>query len=143
MRINARDLKRYGPRFQEHARREFGAQVSHKYRVSVRHARTYNGVVYASKAEMRRAVELDLLLKAGQIRSYRRQPLYQLGADFHYRADFEVMRHDGVHAEDVKGFETREFRRVKRLWRKYGPVNLVILKRARGWTAETIPAKSS
>jgi len=109
------------------------------YRTVPSARRTYDGVVYASRLEAKRAVELDMLLRAEAIRSWKRQPQYQLG-DLRYRADFEVVDENGtVHAEDVKGFETTAFRKVRKLWPKYQTIPLVILSGTPpGWNKETI-----
>ncbi len=111
-----------------------------KYGVAPKAARTYNGVVYHSKAEAKRAQELDLLLKGGAIREWRRQVTIKLGPDIKYRADFIVVDDAGViHAEDVKGYETPDFKRVRRLWQKYMDYPLVVLKRkGKGWARDVV-----
>ena len=101
----------------------------------------YNGVTYASKAEAKRAAELDKVDAWWWVG----QPKFRLGCPENvYVADFLVVTKDaikggGVRVEDVKGMETATFKRNKRLWKKYGPCDLVILKRkGNGWTTETI-----
>lgn len=89
----------------------------------------YQGVRYASKAEAKRAVELDLLVRAGEVLWWIGQPTYRLGcAENVYRPDFLVVTPRGVHVEDVKGKETAKFRRDRRLWKSYGPCDLHIIK---------------
>ncbi len=90
----------------------------------------YNGQPYASKAEAKRAENLDLLLRAGEIRGWLRQVTVCLGLpENRYRIDFLVFSLDGrAHAEDVKGVETEKFQHNKRLWKRYGPCPLHIIK---------------
>ena len=87
------------------------------------------GVRYASRTEARRAAELDLLQRAGEVRWWIGQVTVRLGCPENtFRVDFVVCEKDGgVHAEDVKAIETREFRRNKELWRKYGPFPLWVI----------------
>lgn len=104
----------------------------------------YNGVNYASRAEARRARELDLLLKAGKILDWIGQPTCRLGVPENvYRPDFLViagleaigfrdtlgglMREAGALRawyEDVKGHETQKFKRDCKLWAAYGRLPL-------------------
>lgn len=96
-----------------------------------------NGVRYASKAEGLQAEVLDLLQRVGKIRWWLSQVTVRLGCPENtYRVDFVVCEKDGsVHAEDVKAIETREFRRHKLLWAKYGPFPLHVI---RGKTLEIV-----
>ena len=114
----------------------------HKYGVAPKEDRTLDGIVYHSKAEMIRAGELKLLMKAGWF-ALRQVPL-QLTDDDRYVVDFFVQEPDGCrHFEDVKGVETPAFRRVRRLWLKYGPGRLTILKRKGDkWETEHIQGPS-
>lgn len=120
-----------------------------KYNVADAADRTYGvdkdgkPVVYHSAAEAARAQELDLLLRSKVITGYERQVEFQLGEDA-YVADFVV---DGFNprrvpetwVEEVKGFETREFKRVRRLWKKYGPCTMIIYKRkGNAWVVERL-----
>jgi hypothetical protein len=93
----------------------------------------YDGVRYDSRAEARRAAELDLLVKIGEITGWTRQVTFRLGCPENtYRVDFLVFGvcngKQVVWAEDVKGVETQTFKRNKRLWARYGPCPLHILK---------------
>ena len=111
---------------------------AHKYRAK---PKTINGIRYASTAEADRAAELELNVRAGLIRSFRRQPEYHLGCPENvYVADFEVTGKLGsLFTEDVKGVETPKFRRDKKLWAKYGPHPLLVMKRkGKGWKREII-----
>ena len=88
----------------------------------------YMGVLYDSRAEAKRAAELDMLVKTDSILWWIRQPPFTLGVpENKYRPDFLVVRHDGVHVEDVKGVRTAKFNRDVKLWRKYGPCPLHIV----------------
>ena len=119
--------------------------------VKPREQRTYNGVLYASKAESIRAQELDLLIRSGDVKFWIGQPLFRLGcAENTYRPDFLIIPNEDYGAancpwvEDVKGFETQSFKRHKRLWKAYGPCELRVLKRkGSGWTTEIVsPAEA-
>lgn len=108
--------------------------MAHKYRAK---PTEYNGVNYSSKAEAHRAQELDLMLAAGTIIEWVRQPVFRLGVpENKYVADFLVIREHTkdwpsgmeVWVEDVKGQELPAFKKNKRLWAKYGRLPLVILK---------------
>lgn len=92
----------------------------------------YNGIRYASKAEARRAAELELLQRAGQVIWWIPQVTIRLGCPENtYRVDFlvaEMSQHGlTVHAEDVKGWETPLFAKHKRLWTRYGPFPLHVI----------------
>ena len=100
-----------------------------------------DGVSYDSRQEACRAAELAAESAAGQIRGYLRQVTFRLGCEENrYRADFVVFGPDGIAwAEDVKGFETPAFLEVRRLWARYGPCPLIILKRGgKGWRREEV-----
>ena len=112
-----------------------------KYGVAAKADRTYDHVVYASKAEARRAHELDMLIKAGDVKSWTGQPRFKLGPDVVYVADFHVVAARTVlralmqcvtcpreWIEDVKGHETATFKFKKKLWKKYGTMPLAIIK---------------
>lgn len=101
----------------------------------------YNGKKYQSKAEARRAEELDTMLKHGVILSWTPQPKYTLGCPENvYRADFEVRYADGtIEAQDVKGMRTPVFNHHVKLWRAYGPHTLAIITaRPKGWRVEYV-----
>lgn len=104
--------------------------------------RTFRGVTYDSKAEMRRAVELQRLLEAGKIVAWFRQVPVSLGEDFVTRVDFLVIGIDRVWMEEVKGFDNKRWRTVVRLWAKHGPLPLAVLwddrKSTTGWRVEKI-----
>lgn len=103
--------------------------------------RLYGGRTYHSKTEMRRAKELDLLLTNGNIAYWTPQVRFQLGPDHHTVVDFLVYAADGISwVEEVKGYETPEFRRTRRLWKKYAPIPMRILvpRRQSGWKVEIL-----
>ena len=119
----------------------------HKYRIAPKAERTIGGITYASKAESLRAAQLKLLVDScGWIVTP--QPRFTLGCPENvYIADFLVSDNEGqwfhdcdpavnvtTWVEDVKGIETQKFRHDVKLWRKYGPCPLVILKhKGAGW----------
>lgn len=112
-----------------------------KYR-AVRTA--YNGRTYDSKAEAARAQELDMMRDTGAILYWQPQVTFVLGDDT-LRVDFLVWHEDGkVEAEDVKGYETRGFKRKAKLWQKYAPCPLRVLRRrGRAWEARVVPPCSA
>jgi len=105
--------------------------VRNKYGVAPKPQRTCGGVTFDSKAEMLRAAQLDAMMMAGQIVGYQRQTTFRLGDGLDpYRVDFLVFDAYGqVHAEDVKGMETKKFRSHRRRWAMYGPCDLHIIKK--------------
>jgi len=112
----------------------------HKYGVAPAAERQYNGVTYHSKAEAIRAQQLDLLVRGGEIVRWDRQVAIQLGDDFHTVVDFVIVDKDGrTYAEEIKGFETKQFKTVRRLWMKYGPFPMRIMKlRNKTWQKEFV-----
>lgn len=104
------------------------AEAPSKYRAQ----RTeYKGVLYDSKAEAARALELDLLLLAGELLEVVSQPRVFLGCrENKYVPDFLVIPLAGGVAfyEDVKGAETPKFKRDRELWRRFGRLDLRIIR---------------
>jgi hypothetical protein len=96
----------------------------------------YNGRRYASKLEAKRAYQLDMLVKAGEIKSWSPQvrvPLHVPGGGIvgYYVVDFLVTCNDGsCRYEEVKGYETAlwkwKFRHFKQ---EYPDRSIVILKK--------------
>ena len=79
----------------------------------------YNGVIYDSKLEAKRAQELDLLEKAGFISNLRRQEKFPVEINgkkvFTYIADFVYVNSEGnMVVEDVKGVRTAMFNLKKK-----------------------------
>lgn len=80
--------------------------------------------------EAARFAELKLLERAGQVKEIHCQPQVELTrAKIIYKPDFLVTIADGsTHYEEVKGFETPEWRIKRRLWLWYGPGKLIVFK---------------
>ena len=98
---------------------------------------TYRGWRFDSKAEAEYAQRLDMLVGNLTALWWLRQVPIDLTEDDRYRVDFIVCYADGtLEAVEVKGMETDAFRRVRRLWLKYGPFPLKIVKKNR--TTETL-----
>lgn len=85
----------------------------------------YNGYIYDSKFEASVAADLDLRVKAGDIKAYDKQFVvefivyrkdgrpYKLGQ---HRVDFRIHHNDGsFELYEAKGFETADYKR-KRKW---------------------------
>lgn len=80
----------------------------------------YNGIQYHSKKEAAYAAELDLRLKAGDIKQWFRQKKISLDVNgYHicnYYVDFEVWHKDGtIELVEIKGFETEVWRLKRKL----------------------------
>jgi len=73
---------------------------------------TYNGYSYMSKRESQKAWDLDMLVKAGEIKSWEKQKKIELKGEngnhvCNYFIDFVVYHHDGTtEFIEVKGFKT-------------------------------------
>lgn len=81
-----------------------------------------DGILFDSKLESRRYGELKLLLKAGQIKSFKRQPSFLFESGIRYRPDFIVWGLDGIPwVEDSKGVKTKEFSLKQRIWKSEYP----------------------
>lgn len=104
----------------------------HKYNVSAPEARTWRERTYASKAEMLYAQLLNLELDDGQLIEIVEQPRIRLGPDFVYVPDFLVIPSGNGEPwyVDVKGVQTPQFRKAKKLWAKYGRLSLCVMKQA-------------
>jgi hypothetical protein len=92
----------------------------------------YDGIRFDSKAECARYVQLMIMKRAGQIRSFNRQPSFLLPGGVRYRPDFIVFgKDDTVWCEDVKSSATitQAFRIKQRLWaQEYPNLELRIVK---------------
>jgi len=102
-----------------------------KYNVSKPEARTYAGKVYDSKAEMLYAQCLWERLRAADLLEVVEQPRIYLGViENIYVPDFLVITPRESYYVDVKGVETPQFKKVKKLWAAYGrlPLKIVTLK---------------
>lgn len=129
-------VERYG----EKGRGGGGGRVGRRHKYNAQRTQR-GGVTFASKAEADRWEELKLLEGGGAIVHVQRQVTFRLGCDENrYLVDFLVWNTYGeAHAEDVKGLETAAFKRHARLWRRYGPCDLHILKRKGAkWATQVI-----
>jgi hypothetical protein len=90
-----------------------------------------DGILFDSKNEADRYIELKLLEKAGLIQNLRLQPEYELQPKFKYqkkteraikyKADFEYMEGVTTVVEDVKGCVTKEFAIKRKMFlHRYG-----------------------
>jgi hypothetical protein len=78
----------------------------------------YAGVIYDSKAEANRAMELDILEKKGLVKNIQRQVKFPITIKgkkvFTYIADFVYDSPSGKVVEDVKGVRTAMFNLKKK-----------------------------
>lgn len=91
---------------------------------------TVDGIEFASRLEASRYVELKFLLKAGQIKSFKRQPSFLFESGIRYRPDFIVWGLDGIcWVEDSKGKKTSDFIMKEKLWKdEYPDMELRVIK---------------
>ena len=89
-----------------------------------------DGYHFDSQAEIKRYCELRLLKLGKVITAFKVHPRYKISRKRVYEADFEVTYPDGhIEVEDVKGFETKEFRLKADLFReRYPEYRLVLIK---------------
>ncbi len=87
-----------------------------------------DGILFDSKLEADKYLDLKLQLKAGTIKGFCRQPEFVLQEGFAatrpitYRPDFIVFHSDGTYEIiDTKGFETQEFKRTRKLFQAKFP----------------------
>jgi hypothetical protein len=112
----------------------------HKYRAV---ATEYNGRKFPSKAEAKRAWELEQRQKNGEIEDLEYQPEFELLPSFVYlgnkvrpliyRADFKYRelqaKQKVIVVEDVKGFATAVFLLKQKLfWHKYPDIELRVIR---------------
>lgn len=81
---------------------------------------TYDGYSYHSKAEANYAAELDMRVKAKDIKSWTRQKkieFYAYGKHIcNYYVDFVIFHNDGVQEyTEIKGFHTETWRLKRKL----------------------------
>ena len=102
--------------------------------VAAKEDRQYNGVTYDSKSEARYAMELDLRLKAGDIRGWTRQvymPLLVNGTVVcRMVIDFQIVHKDGrVEYVEIKGWSTPEYKLKRKLLAAvYPDLNYTVVK---------------
>lgn len=96
-----------------------------KYRVSLAVDRTWNGRVFASKAEMRAAKEFEALKKAGEISELEYQPVIELLPRpnlVKYIPDFKITWRNGAEELiDIKGVSTEVFKLKIKMLRHFHP----------------------
>lgn len=110
-----------------------------KYGVAPKAERTFRGHTYPSKAEAAYAAQLELMRRAGLVRSWdksvRRMPLVVCGIVVgHYTPDFEVVRADDTRTlVEVKGAWTEAAKlRVKLARACYPRLQIVCVRREWG-----------
>jgi len=101
--------------------------MSARIHVSAKQARTLDGIVFDSKAEMQRYAELRMLERAGLIKDLELQPPYILQDAYlrdgkkiraiTYFADFRYldMRTKRIVVEDCKGMQTEVYKLKKKI----------------------------
>lgn len=90
----------------------------------------YNGRVYDSKKEANRAMEIDLMIRSGDVKSVEVQPSFPIVVNGKkictYKADFKITYSDGdVVIEDVKGMRTDVYKIKKRLVEALYGINIL------------------
>lgn len=100
----------------------------------------YNGELYSSKREAEKAMELDIMKKSGEVKSWTPHPKYLLIKRFikngkiyrptHYIADFYVEYYDGrIEVIDIKGFRTEGFNIKCKLFNSLYPDLKLVLEK--------------
>ena len=88
-----------------------------------------DGLRFDSKAEARRYQELNLLKQAGEVVMFLRQVPFDLPGNTKYRCDFLIFWVNGTcTVEDVKGFETAQFKMKKKQVEALYPVEIIVIK---------------
>lgn len=103
---------------------------AHKYSAK-RTVSARTGRSYPSKAECQRAEELHLLERGHAISELQEQPKVSLVAGITWRLDFAYLEQGQRFYEDVKGYETPDFKLKCRLWAAFGPAPLRIITRGK------------
>lgn len=94
----------------------------------------WRGRRYDSKGEASYAMHLETCLATGIYATVLRQVPIDLGPDERVTVDWvahygeESPLAGGLVAIEFKGMETPRFRQVRRLWAKYGPFDMLIVK---------------
>jgi hypothetical protein len=95
-----------------------------------------DGICFDSQLEATRYGQLKLLMRAGTIKGFCRQPAFVLveGNEnqlaITYKADFIVFNLDGsVTVEDTKGYESEQWKRTYKMFKaKYPDIEISVLK---------------
>jgi hypothetical protein len=75
-----------------------------------------DGIVFDSKKESRRYLDLKRLQQQGEVLSFERQVSYKFACGVKYKLDFQVYWKDGhVSYEDVKGVVTPVYKLKKKM----------------------------
>ncbi len=82
-----------------------------------------DGHRFDSKMEARRYEQLKLLIRAGEVKYVDIHPVFWLASGVKYEADFLVYYSNGtIEVEDVKGFETSDFKIKAKLFNQIHPL---------------------
>jgi len=82
-----------------------------------------DGWRFDSQAEAQHYRWLRVLKEQGEILGFDIHPRFRLSPHMTYEADFTVYFPDGgIEVQDVKGFETREFKRKERIFNELHPL---------------------
>lgn len=81
------------------------------------------GIWFDSKAESKHHDDMLLRERAGEIKILKLQDRVHLTAGIHLKVDFKIfdVKLDQEVWEEFKGFETKEWRLKKKLWKEHGP----------------------
>ena len=86
----------------------------------------HDGIKFASKKERNRYLELQQMLKNGEIEMFLRQTPFHLKGGVKYVCDFQVFHSDGyVRFEDVKGFRTDLYKLKKKQVEATYPIEII------------------
>ena len=93
-----------------------GAPSKHKFGAV---PQVVDGIRFASTKEARRYQVLKSLEQQGRISELKLQPKFELVWKCKYKADFEYIdEHGNTIIEDVKGYQTREYKRKRKLMKE-------------------------
>lgn len=88
-----------------------------------------DGILFHSKKEGRRYVELRMLLKAGEITDLKMQVPYELNSggthSLKYISDFEYERNGEHVTEDCKGYKTAIYKKKRRLMKSVWGIEIL------------------
>ena len=96
----------------------------HKYNAVIVES---DGIRFDSKKEAKYYGELKLRVSAGEVIFFLRQTVFHIEGGT-YRVDFQEFHADGtVHFVDVKGFETKAFKKSKKQVEQKYPVKIEVV----------------
>jgi hypothetical protein len=88
-----------------------------------------DGIRFDSMKEVWRYRGLQLMKAAGEVKFFLRQVPFELTGGVKYRVDFVVFWANGcITFEDVKGYETKEFKIKKKQVEALYPIKIEVLK---------------